>query len=698
MTLSTQIPRRISAAVLALPLAWTPAPPAGAEDALRGAKDIEARLIVGSGDRSGNTRGFVVEGEIAPSAVPPAGRNRLTLPALRFEYDSDRLTPAARTQARELRAALMAPALAALSFSIQGHTDSAGTGAYNRGLSLRRALAVKRALTAETGVAAHRLIAVGLGENFPVPGLDGRDGRNRRVEIVNLGAVAPPAAAPPPTGEEPARRALLIGIDDYMHVSRLEGPVADALAMESFVVETLGYARRDVRLLTNAEATREGILSAIRDWLIVGAGPGGEAFLYFSGHGFQQPDRDGDEDDQLDETLIAVDARVELNDDGGVRGVRGAISDDEISALLGRMAEQRVYAIVDACHSGTSTRSFDDSWPYVKTPRLPDGTPIVMASRGFDVEGIAPPPRHAPAEIKDAALEGQPGLTVWAAVGAWQKALIDTEAKDDGGAGSVFTRRFLQGVRDGRADANRDGVVTAGELHAWISRESEAYCARHSELCPEGLTPQLDAPPAQIAQAAFGKSPPALRNAALAKDLLLRPADRAAPGESAGGDVRLRVDGAAHAGGRADPRLALGETYGFTVESKSGGELVLLDIDAAGALTQIFPNDFSTVAGVSNRIPAGGAIALPGENTQFRFRAAPPLGAGLLIAVVSDGSAQLASLAARHKDLSVVGRPEAYLVEIGEALRRPSAGGRNPGWRAATLAYEIVAPRGADSQ
>ena len=694
MTLSTPIPRRIAAAVLALPLAWAPAPPAGADDELLDAGDIAAQLSWTGG------RGFVVEGEIAPSAAPPAARNRLTLPALRFEYDSDRLTPAARAQTRELRAALTAPTLAALSFSIQGHTDSAGADAYNRDLSLRRALAVKRALTAEAGVAAHRLVAVGLGETFPVPGVDGRDGRNRRVEVVNLGAVAPPAetapAAPPPGGTESAKRALLIGIDDYMHVARLEGPVADALAMESFVVETLGYARRDVKLLVNAEATRDGILSAIRDWLVAGTKPGDEAFLYFSGHGFQEPDRDGDEDDRLDETLIAVDARAQPD---GV--VSGAISDDEISALLGGMTGRRVYAIVDACHSGTSTRAFDDSWLWVKTPRLPDGTPIVLTldhvDRGFEVEGADPPPRHAPAEIKDAALEGQPGLTVWSAVGAWQKALIDTEARGKGGAGSVFTRRFLQGARDGKADANGDGVVATGELHTWILRESEAYCTRHREHCPQGLTPQLDAPPAQIARAAFGASPPALRNAALAKDLLLRPANRPAPGDSADGAVRLRIDGAAQAGG-PDPRVALGDAYGLVVESEEGGELVLLDINAAGALTQIFPNDFSVAAGVSNRIPAGGAIALPGKDAAFRFRAAPPLGAGLLIAIVSDGSAQLESLAARHKDLTVVERPEAYLVEIGEALRRPAAEGRNPGWRAAALAYEIVAPGGADAQ
>ena len=161
--------------------------------------------------------------------------------------------------------------------------------------------------------------------------------------------------------------------------------------------------------------------------------------------------------------------------------------------------------------------------------------------------------------------------------------------------------------------------------------------------------------------------------------------------------MSVRVAGRTQTATGESARVTLGETYEFVVESDRGGDLVLLDINAAGELTQIFPNDRSIAGGVSNRIPAGGAITLPGEDAGFRFRAAPPRGPGLVIAVVSDGSAQLETLVSRYKDLSVVARPEAYLVEIGEALRRPAAEGRGAGWRVGTLAYEIVDSGGSDS-
>ena len=67
----------------------------------------------------------------------------------------------------------------------------------------------------------------------------------------------------------------------------------------------------------------------------------------------------------------------------------------------------------------------------------------------------------------------------------------------------------------------------------------------------------------------------------------------------------------------------------------------------------------------------------------------PPAGLGTLIAVVSDEIPQLDELTARHKDLSVVERPNAYLVEMAEVLR---AGGDSLDRTVGTLVYETVMP------
>ena len=68
---------------------------------------------------------------------------------------------------------------------IEGHTDAAGSDDLNRGLSERRAEAVREALVAR-GLEETRIATLGFGEERPIAGNDTPGGRqqNRRVEIV----------------------------------------------------------------------------------------------------------------------------------------------------------------------------------------------------------------------------------------------------------------------------------------------------------------------------------------------------------------------------------------------------------------------------------------------------------------------------------------------------------------------------------
>jgi outer membrane protein OmpA-like peptidoglycan-associated protein len=75
---------------------------------------------------------------------------------------------------------------ASLKLEIQGHTDNVGAPAANLKLSQDRAAAVKAYLVKTFGVAADRLLPVGLGDTRPVGDNKTDDGRakNRRVELV----------------------------------------------------------------------------------------------------------------------------------------------------------------------------------------------------------------------------------------------------------------------------------------------------------------------------------------------------------------------------------------------------------------------------------------------------------------------------------------------------------------------------------
>lgn len=101
---------------------------------------------------------------------------------LLFDFDSDRLRPAARERLAELARSL--DDMPDVEVLVAGHTDSVGDEDYNYDLSLRRARAATDRL-AEVGMERGRLRMVGLGEEEPVATNETEAGRqqNRRVEV-----------------------------------------------------------------------------------------------------------------------------------------------------------------------------------------------------------------------------------------------------------------------------------------------------------------------------------------------------------------------------------------------------------------------------------------------------------------------------------------------------------------------------------
>ncbi|GAB4185210.1 MAG: OmpA family protein [Thalassobaculales bacterium] len=116
----------------------------------------------------------------APAPQPPAiPRNYLVF----FDFDKSDLTVEARGIINT--AANNAKAGRVTRIELTGHTDRAGSNAYNQRLSQRRADAVKAELQ-RLGIAANQIVTFAKGETSPlVPTADGvREPQNRRVEIV----------------------------------------------------------------------------------------------------------------------------------------------------------------------------------------------------------------------------------------------------------------------------------------------------------------------------------------------------------------------------------------------------------------------------------------------------------------------------------------------------------------------------------
>ena len=105
-----------------------------------------------------------------------------------FEFNRAILTPQAETTLNILGEAMTSETLKGTTFQIEGHTDAVGGFEYNMDLSRRRADAVQRYLMANFKLSSNQLVPVGMGEVQPLPNISPDDGRNRRVEIVNLSA------------------------------------------------------------------------------------------------------------------------------------------------------------------------------------------------------------------------------------------------------------------------------------------------------------------------------------------------------------------------------------------------------------------------------------------------------------------------------------------------------------------------------
>lgn len=106
-----------------------------------------------------------------------------TLEPIYFDTGSDRIQERSMPLLREL-AAVIANRSDLGTISIEGHTDNAGSEAYNLRLSRKRAEAIKRFLS-EAGVPESRLTASGYGEMRPIASNETAPGReqNRRVEF-----------------------------------------------------------------------------------------------------------------------------------------------------------------------------------------------------------------------------------------------------------------------------------------------------------------------------------------------------------------------------------------------------------------------------------------------------------------------------------------------------------------------------------
>lgn len=259
-------------------------------------------------------------------------------------------------------------------------------------------------------------------------------------------------------------RAVIIGINEYAYLKDgdLNGATVDAQKFKDFVRRDLGLKESQITLLLDGAATRKRIIDTIVADLKFRTKPGDRFILFFAGHGSSTKDRDGDEPDGKDEYILTADA--------GKKGVMPGILDDEIRYMLEYFQDREILVVVDACYSGTIARNISTDDDTARTvflgdldvPDLPDDTGLrSLGTRSAD-QTLVP---------------GQNHMDVWSATSAAEVAIENR-------SGGIFTKLFLEGVGQKKADFNRNGVVTNAELLAFVRQGSQRFC-RTSRLCQD---------------------------------------------------------------------------------------------------------------------------------------------------------------------------------------------------------------------
>ena len=217
------------------------------------------------------------------------------------------------------------------------------------------------------------------------------------------------------------RAALIIGLEKYAEVPPADYASRDAQMFADYAREKLGITPRNIKVLTDTEATRSGLLRALKVWLPQAVQPNKtDLYVFYAGHGMAS-------DDGESAYIVPYGADTFLLEDTAI-------------------SRERFYEEIGAAKPRTATFFFDNC--YAGTTRSEER---LLAQRPLSIKvQESPVPEN---------------YLVFTAGESNQTAGVLDEVKH--GRFSYFVFKGLEG----EADANQDGKISAGELHLYV-RES----------------------------------------------------------------------------------------------------------------------------------------------------------------------------------------------------------------------------------
>lgn len=393
-----------------------------------------------------------------------------------------------------------------------------------------------------------------------------------------------------------ANRALLVGVGAYQHVNPLPGIDIDIDIMRQWA-PLLGFT--EIEVLQDQQATYANVHAALQR-LVGNLGDGDHALFYFSGHGAQFKDIDGDEkDDTKDEALILYDTTWEGDK------ARNVLLDDEIGALIGSMKSGQLLMLVDACHSGTVDKSISNRGlvPLAASEYAPATTGEVKGLGYFDI----------PAKTIDVVARDPRASTRYVAINAAQ----DNQRSRASSHGSFFTL----GLDEAFKAAQSSSGITPQALRDRVA----AFIQANVRPKENQFTPQLQGNPELFNQ-----------------NLALASRTHESPHGELWAQFQEMLKQYDHAGMTLSTdrgkRVQISQWYTLELQlpPDRGGYLSVIAVDSGSEeATVLFPNDWVDQVEQA-RFEPGATVKLPPSDTaNWGLRALPPASTTLIVALIT---------------------------------------------------------------
>ena len=238
--------------------------------------------------------------------------------------------------------------------------------------------------------------------------------------------------------------AILIGIEKYKNLPKADFANSDARVFYDYAIRALGIDPENIKLLVDQDAEQAEILRTLKSWLPARVRPSTNIFLYYSGHGLPTSDGKG-------LYLLPVGADKDFVD-------RTSLLQAEINSLLQAAKAKSVTIFLDSCYSGTGRT----------------GETIVANARPISLklsESVFPPEFNV--------------------ISASQNDQISSSSPDL--KHGIFSYYLMKGM-EGDADINKDGIVSFGEMHSYLTEK----VTKHSSMDNRIQIPQFLGDPNKV--------------------------------------------------------------------------------------------------------------------------------------------------------------------------------------------------------